>query len=65
MNFTEICNERYSVRSFSAEKVEESKVNAMLNMARLAPTAMNGQPYADRYERAALRNLRCAKRRGD
>lgn len=45
MNFSEICKERYSVRSFSPEKVEESKVDAMLNLARLAPTAMNGQPY--------------------
>lgn len=45
MNFTEICNRRYSVRSFSTEKVEESKIAAMLTLARLAPTAMNGQPY--------------------
>ena len=45
MDYKKICNERYSVRSFSEKKVEEEKVDEMLALARLAPTAMNGQPY--------------------
>ena len=46
MNFTEIARERQSCRSYAAERaVEEEKLRAVLEAARLAPSACNGQPY--------------------
>ncbi len=46
MNFTEIANERQSCRSFNASRpVEEEKLEAIMNAARLSPSACNGQPY--------------------
>lgn len=46
MNFTEIAERRQSCRSYDAERtVEPEKLNAILNSARLAPSACNGQPY--------------------
>lgn len=46
MNFTEIAEARQSCRSYdSARPVEQEKLEAMLNAARLAPSACNGQPY--------------------
>lgn len=46
MNFTEIANARQSCRSYEAGKaVEEEKLTAILEAARLAPSACNGQPY--------------------
>ena len=46
MNFTEIAENRQSCRSYDASKaVEEEKIQAILNAARLAPSACNGQPY--------------------
>lgn len=46
MNFTEIAQTRQSCRSYNPEKqVEKEKVNAILESARLAPSACNGQPY--------------------
>ena len=46
MNFTEIAKNRQSCRSFdSARVVEPEKLDAVLNAARLAPSACNGQPY--------------------
>lgn len=46
MNFTEIAQERQSCRSYAAERaVEEEKLHAILEAARLAPSACNGQPY--------------------
>ena len=58
MDFERICKERYSVRSFSSEKVEEEKANKILNLARLAPTAKNNQPYEIFvYEGEALSQL--------
>lgn len=44
MDFLELAKERYSVRSFSDEKVESEKVNLILQAAKLAPTACNFQP---------------------
>jgi nitroreductase len=40
-----IVKERYSVRGFSSKKVEKSTVEEILEIARLAPTALNNQPY--------------------
>lgn len=46
MNFSEIAAARQSCRSYDpAKDVEEKKLDAMLNAARLAPSACNGQPY--------------------
>lgn len=46
MNFTEIANTRQSCRSYDAERaVEQEKLDQILQSARLAPSACNGQPY--------------------
>ena len=46
MNFTEMAENRQSCRSYNSQKpVEEEKLEAILNAARLAPSACNGQPY--------------------
>ena len=46
MNFTEIANARQSCCSYDESRaVEPEKLNAMLESARLAPSACNGQPY--------------------
>ena len=46
MNFTEIALERQSCRSYAPDRaVEEEKLRAVLEAARLAPSACNGQPY--------------------
>ncbi len=46
MNFAEIAQERQSCRNYAAERaVEEEKLHAILEAARLAPSACNGQPY--------------------
>ena len=46
MNFTEIAKNRQSCRSYDASRaVEEEKIIAILESARLAPSACNSQPY--------------------
>ena len=46
MNFTEIAKNRQSCRSYNPEKtVESEKLQAILESARLSPSACNGQPY--------------------
>ena len=46
MNFYEIAQNRQSCRSFDAARpVEEEKLAAILESARLSPSACNGQPY--------------------
>ena len=46
MNFNEIAQNRQSCRSYDAAKpVEEEKIAAILETARLSPSACNGQPY--------------------
>ena len=46
MDFREIANQRQSCRSYDAARpVEEEKLQAVLESARLAPSACNGQPY--------------------
>ncbi len=46
MNFMEIAHGRYSCRSYDASReVESEKLRAVLEAARLAPSACNGQPY--------------------
>ena len=46
MNFLEIANARQSCRSYDeARAVEPEKLDAILEAARLSPSACNGQPY--------------------
>lgn len=46
MNFTEIALVRQSCRSYDpCRVVEKEKLEAILNAARLSPSACNGQPY--------------------
>ena len=46
MNFYEIAQNRQSCRSYDAARpVEEEKLSAILESARLSPSACNGQPY--------------------
>ena len=46
MNFMEIAEIRQSCRSYDeARPVEEEKLTAILEAARLSPSACNGQPY--------------------
>jgi len=46
MNFLEIARARQSCRSYEeGRSVEEEKLQAILEAARLAPSACNGQPY--------------------
>ncbi len=46
MNFREIAEQRQSCRAYNSDQmVESEKLNAVLESARLAPSACNGQPY--------------------
>lgn len=46
MNFLEIANARQSCRSYDeSREVEQEKLDAILEAARLSPSACNGQPY--------------------
>lgn len=46
MNFMEIAKTRQSCRSYDeSREVEREKLDAILEAARLAPSACNGQPY--------------------
>ena len=44
MNFEEIIRKRTSTRKFSDKKVEQEKLDKILEAGRLAPTAKNNQP---------------------
>jgi len=45
MDFYDLISKRYSVRAYKPYRVEEEKINIILNAARLAPTASNRQPF--------------------
>ena len=46
MDFIEIANNRQSCRSYDpCREIEEEKLEKILDAARLAPSACNGQPY--------------------
>ena len=46
MNFSEIAENRQSCRKYDPTRaVEPEKLEAILNVARLSPSACNGQPY--------------------
>ena len=44
MSFLELAKRRYSVRSYTPQKVEEEKLDKILQAAHAAPTAANLQP---------------------
>jgi len=44
MEFSKVLLQRYSSRSYLPKRVEDEKLNAVLEAARLAPTAANLQP---------------------
>ena len=44
MEFNEVLNRRYSCRAFAAQRVEQEKVDRILEAGRMAPTAVNKQP---------------------
>lgn len=45
MGFKELIQARYSVRAYKPDPVEEEKLLHVLEAARLAPTAVNRQPF--------------------
>jgi nitroreductase len=45
MEFSELIAKRYSVRAYKPDPVEEDKLQQVLDAARLAPTAVNRQPF--------------------
>ena len=46
MSFLELAKRRCSVRNFEPTKVEEEKINQILEAGRIAPTAANVQPQS-------------------
>lgn len=45
MDFSNLVQERYSVRSYRSDAIAEEKLQQVLEAARLAPTAANRQPF--------------------
>lgn len=45
MNLHELIEQRYSVRSYSTEAVSEEQLHYIMECARLAPSAVNFQPW--------------------
>lgn len=45
MNFDKICEDRFSAREFSDIKVSDKQIRKIIELIRLAPTALNNQPY--------------------
>jgi len=45
MDFTQLINQRYSVRKYKNQAVENEKLLQVLEAARMAPTAVNFQPF--------------------
>jgi nitroreductase len=45
MDFLQLARERYSVRKYTSQAVERQKLEAVLEAARIAPTACNLQPW--------------------
>ena len=65
MSFLDLCKQRFSVRSYSGEEVAESQLSYILECARLAPSAVNLQPWrflVVRSEAMRLHVQSCYKR---
>ena len=45
MTFKELCEKRYSVRQYSGEPIPQEKLEYIKECARLAPSAVNKQPW--------------------
>lgn len=45
MNFLELVKKRYSVREFLAKDIEQEKIDYIVETVRLAPSAVNKQPW--------------------
>jgi nitroreductase len=45
VEFVELMQQRYSVRGYRSDPIEEGKLQQVLEAARLAPTAANRQPF--------------------
>jgi len=45
MDFSNLIQQRYSVRAYKPDPVEDDKLRQVLEAARLAPTAANRQPF--------------------
>lgn len=45
MEFHDLIKKRYSVRGYQSREVEKEKLEKVLDAARLAPTAVNKQPF--------------------
>ena len=45
MEFSEVINERYSVRGYLDKEVEKEKLEYVLKAATIAPTGVNAQPF--------------------
>ncbi len=46
MNLLELTKQRYSVRLFSNQEIEKEKLDYLLEVARMAPSAVNLQPWS-------------------
>ncbi len=46
MDFYEVIQNRRSIRAYKSDRIEEDKLNRILNAARLAPSAANRQPVS-------------------
>ena len=44
MDFLELAKERFSVRNYTDQQIEQEKLDMILEAARIAPTAANNQP---------------------
>lgn len=45
MEFSELIRQRYSVRAYKPNPIEDEKIQKVLDAARMAPTAANRQPF--------------------
>jgi nitroreductase len=65
MDFEKLTSTRYSVRKYSSKKVEDEKLETVLEAARKAPTAVNFQPfrlYVVREEKMRQQIIECYHR---
>lgn len=65
MNFLDLVKERYSCRSYADKKIEQEKLDYVMECVRLAPSAVNLQPWRFRVvssEDGRARLCQCYKR---
>lgn len=46
LDFIEFCNKRYSCRKYLEKRVEREKIERCIEASRLAPSAVNAQPWS-------------------